>query len=99
MGNAVVREAPASTFSRGRLAHLLRPTFPDLFLIACLLGSVVTGSRMISADGDPARHITVGEQMLSTHRILNTDVFSYTKGGEPFVPYEWLAEVISAASY
>ena len=32
-------------------------------------------------------------------RFLREDVFSFTMLGQPFVPYEWLAELASAASY
>lgn len=64
-----------------------------------LLGSVAFGSLMLSADGDPARHMAVGEYMLASGRIVSADVFSHTMAGHPFVPYEWLEEVASAAAY
>jgi hypothetical protein len=54
---------------------------------------------MLSADGDAARHLTVGSYILDTGGIPREDVFSYTMSGAPFVPYEWLAEVASALSY
>ena len=54
---------------------------------------------MISADGKAARHLTVGEYILATRSVPGQDLFADAMAGTPFVPYEWLAEVASAASY
>lgn len=54
---------------------------------------------MLSADGDPGRHLVVGEYILASRSILDQDVFSHTMAGQRFVPYEWLAEVASALTY
>ena len=75
------------------------PGGADLVFITCLLGLLAGGSARLSEDGDAARHLTVGELILSTARIPDRDVFSHTMLGLPFVPYEWLAEVASAAAY
>src|SRR5581483_1219450 len=75
------------------------PSLADLLFIATLAACLAAGSRMVSADGDPARHVTVGGHILDSRSIPHTDVFSYTMAGQPFVPYEWLAEVWSALSY
>jgi hypothetical protein len=75
------------------------PAVGDFVLICCLVVAVLAGRVMISADGDPSRHQVVGEMILRTGAIPRVDVFSHTMAGEPFVPYEWLAEVASAAAY
>lgn len=67
--------------------------------MAVLGASVVFGSTMVSGNGDTARHLAVGEYMLSSGSLLREDVFSYTLAGAPFVPKEWLAEILIAASY
>ncbi|MGH2350621.1 MAG: hypothetical protein ACRDJN_03285, partial [Chloroflexota bacterium] len=77
----------------------LRPSLADLLLLGCVLVALWGGSVMLSADGDPARHLTVGEHILASGAIPHADVFSHTMAGQPFVPYEWLAEVASALSY
>src|SRR5262249_28568140 len=84
--------------ARGWSAWLL-PSFADLIFLVCLLGALRSGATMLSADGDPARHLAVGEHILATRSIPRQDLFSYTMAGRPFVPYEWLAEAASAASY
>jgi hypothetical protein len=81
-----------------QLASIL-PSLTDMIFIVCLAAVVRTGDYFVSADGDAARHLTIGEYLLSTGRMLREDVFSFTMFGQPFVPYEWLAEVASAASY
>src|SRR5207248_9232751 len=79
-------------------AYLL-PSSPAVRFILCLAIAVHVGSTLVSADGDAARHLTVGEYMLAAGGALHEDLFSFTMFGQPFVPYEWLAEVASAASY
>jgi hypothetical protein len=80
------------------LAHIL-PSVADMMFVICVAVVVRMGSAFVSADGDAARHLTVGDYLLSTGRALHEDVFSFTMLGQPFVAYEWLAEVASAASY
>jgi hypothetical protein len=79
------------------LRHLI-PSVADLVFLGCLLVCVAASTVMLSADGDPSRHLVVGERILATGAIPNRDVFSHTMAGQPFVPYEWLSEVASAAS-
>lgn len=71
----------------------------DLVFLTCFLGAVHSGSLMLSVDGDPGRHLAVGEYILASGGIPRVDLFSHTMAGQPFVPYEWLAEVASAASF
>jgi hypothetical protein len=81
-----------------RLA-LPSPSLPDLTFVAlALFVPLFRGSPLLNSDGDLARHIRVGEHML-THGLPTEDLFSYTKLGEPFVGYEWLSEVVSALLY
>ncbi|HZT08054.1 MAG TPA: hypothetical protein VFC51_13580 [Chloroflexota bacterium] len=54
---------------------------------------------MLSADGDPARHIAVGDYVLRTMSIPRQDVFSHTMAGQPLVVYQWLGEVATALAF
>jgi len=81
------------------LASWLVPSFADVVYMALIVILVLAGSRIISADGDPARHIVVGRHILSTGSIPSTNVFSTSVPEAPFHPHEWLAEVASAISY
>ncbi len=82
----------------GSLDWLL-PSFFDLFFLLYLGYAIVRVGTVISTDGDPARQLTIGQYILATGTIPRVDLFSHTKAGEPFLAYEWLAEVLSAASY
>jgi hypothetical protein len=91
---------PLSTgFRMKSVLGWLIPSMGDLLFMGCLAVILIVASRLVSMDGDASRHIAVGEQMLASGRILHEDLFSHTRGGDAFVPYEWLAEVSSAASY
>jgi hypothetical protein len=66
-----------------------------VILIPALLGSSAT----IFNDGDVSWHIAAGQWILDHRAIPHTDPFSFTWGGRPWVPFEWLAEVALAAAY
>src|SRR5205814_10267425 len=73
----------ASATWRDRLLQWVLPSASDIFFVAALIGALASGAQMISSDGDLARHLTVGEQILQTGRILTQDVFAYTRGCQP----------------
>ncbi len=52
-----------------------------------------------AGDGDPGRHITAGNLILTTGKISTQDLFSYTMAGAPLVPKEWLSQVLFALVY
>ena len=89
-------DAPAPVAPRG--AARFAPSIPEwvaiLLIVAMPLGY---GHQWLSLDGDPARHIRVGETILRSGLFYH-DPFSFTKAGAPFVPYEWLSEVLDALS-
>ena len=69
-------------------------------IIAVLLIPVALGSfGSIFNDGDVSWHIATGQWILSHGVIPKSDPFSFTWAGRPWVPIEWLAEVIMAAAY
>ncbi len=78
-------------------AAWLFPSLADVMFVALLgLALGLRGHQLFNTDGDLARHLAVGRQILATGTIPTLDLFSFTKGGAPFVPYEWLSEVIFA---
>lgn len=82
------------------LAAWLIPSLADVLFLATL--GFILGLRahqLFNADGDLARHLAVGRQILADGAVPTVDLFSHTKGGEPFVPYEWLSEVTFAFTY
>lgn len=59
----------------------------------------VTFARGMLGDGDTSMHITIGRWILAHHTLPIHDPFSYTMQGHPWVPHEWLSEVVFAGLY
>jgi hypothetical protein len=53
--------------------------------------------QILNADGDLARHLTIGNVILTTRQIPTRDLFSHTLPNAPVVLHEWLSEVVFAA--
>jgi hypothetical protein len=80
------------------MKRLALPSMADwllLALLAILLLPPGSGSGLL-ADGDVGWHIRTGESILATGRIPTRDPFSFSRPGEPWFAWEWLAEVIFA---
>lgn len=87
------REAPFRRWvclvpSMSDLAFLM----PTLVLFWC-----TTGVPWLVTDSDTGWHIRTGEWILKNGRIPVTDLFSFTKSGERWFAWEWLADVSMAA--
>jgi len=68
-------------------------------LVAVLLVPAVLGSsQTIFNDGDVSWHIATGQWIIDHRAIPHTDPFSFTWYGRPWVPIEWLAEMIYASA-
>ena len=81
-------------------ARAERPTFPIALLIGVILIPAALGSSTtIFNDGDVSSHIATGQWILDHRALPHTDPFSFTWAGRPWVPFEWLAEVLFAGSY
>jgi hypothetical protein len=74
---------------------LLLPVLVAVLLLPAALGS----SHTVFNDGDVSWHIATGRWILEHAAIPRTDPFSFTWAGKPWVPIEWLAEVIYASAY
>jgi hypothetical protein len=82
-----------------RLTRALIPSLCDLIFVGVFVLVLWLGQFVISRDGDLGWHIATGQVILDTGSIPTQDLFSYTMRGQPFVPHEWLAEVLFALSY
>jgi hypothetical protein len=85
--------APPNTRRRSFAASL-----PEAVAVALAVALPLgLAHHWLSLDGDPGRHIRVGETILHSG-LFYRDPFSFTKAGAPFVPYEWLSEVLTGLS-
>ncbi|HUZ01275.1 MAG TPA: hypothetical protein VMU89_13075, partial [Thermomicrobiaceae bacterium] len=75
------------------------PSLVDLVFILLAIGvPALMAIPLLNSDGDLARHLRVGGMILDKHGLFFRDSLSFTMFGKPFVPYEWLSEVLFAAA-
>ena len=88
-----------STSTRSETGWRLLPAPADLLFILFLAAlPLARGWQAINTDGDLGRHLRVGRDILADG-LFFTDRYSWTMQGQPFVPYEWLSEVLFALSH
>ena len=81
-------------------ARRLHPSLPAIaFVTWWIVAAIVFPERMLNADGDMLRHITHGSWMLEHGRLITADPFSYTRGGEPFVAFEYGSQLFYALAF
>jgi len=80
---------------------LLIPSLSDFFFLAVTLWMFSSGQgwNQLLIDGDTGWHIRTGEWILDHHSVPVTDLFSFSKAGEPWFAWEWLADVIYGALF
>jgi hypothetical protein len=73
-------------------------SFPAM-LGTLLVGATFAVVRSFNVDPDLWWHIRTGELILSTHRWVTTDPYSYTAARAPWMSCEWLGDVFFAVVY
>lgn len=59
---------------------------------------IVAGNALLN-DPDTLWQITVGQSILDHHAVPETDVYSFTKQGQPWISTQWLSQVMYAKAY
>ncbi len=79
-------------------SRLLLPSLPDIFFAVLLVAAFLHPGALqaLLCDGDTGWHIRTGEIVLAEGRAPVTDPFSFTRPGEPWFAWEWLADVVFA---
>ena len=85
-----------------RPVKVLRWLLPDLALVAASVTLVYClflfqGYRKLFRDSDAGWHIRTGEAILSTGELPRTDPYSFTRGGQPWFAWEWMADIAAGA--
>src|SRR5438477_12300087 len=71
------------------------PVAIGLFLAIWLL-LMIGGRSRFFRDPGTFWHTVVGEQMLTTGKLIYQDTFSFTFAGQPWSPHQWLGECLMA---
>jgi hypothetical protein len=76
----------------------LMPSLSDLAFLTPILVLFwyTTGVRWLLTDSDTGWHIRAGEWILQNRRVPATDLFSFTKAGQPWFAWEWLSDILMA---
>jgi hypothetical protein len=94
---AASRSVERRSVSRASCLLHLFPSLTDVaFLLPVLLVLRFGGLSFLLGDGDTGWHLKAGEWMLQNHRVPMTDLFSFTKSGQPWFAWEWLWDVAFA---
>jgi hypothetical protein len=72
----------------------LLPRIQDIFFIGIFLAVLSLGQRMLNLDGDLPRHLLMGNYILQNHSIPTSELFIYPYRNEPYIPHEWLTDVL-----
>jgi hypothetical protein len=77
------------------------PSLVDIFFCALLvaLAAGPAGWQALLADGDTGWHIRTGEIVLATGQAPAADPFSFSRPGERWFAWEWLADVVFALAW
>jgi hypothetical protein len=75
---------------------------PDLALVVACVTLVYClflfqGYQKLFRDSDAGWHIRAGEAILSTGALPRTDPYSFTRAGQPWLAWEWMADVAVGA--
>ena len=84
-----------------RLVAWLAPDLALTFALTTLLSLffVFKGATTLFNDSDTGWHIRNGERIISTRSLPHADPYSFSKPGEPWVAWEWGADVLMGAVY
>ena len=86
------------------VAHTTEEASPMRGLLPLWVGAgvyalfLLAGNRLL-IDPDTMWQITVGQWILDQHAVPETDVYSFTMRGQPWISTQWLAQVLYAKCY
>jgi hypothetical protein len=64
-----------------------------------LLAAIVLFVPAVLNDGDTYWHLATGAWILDHSQVPHADIFSYSRPGAPWVPHEWLSELLMALAW
>ncbi len=74
------------------------PSFGDVVFITIFSLAIALGANLTHRDGDLAKHLRLGGEIIDQGRLPVVDTYSHTMTGGEMVPHEWLAQSSLAAT-
>ena len=95
-GNSTGLRGISSQTALGAVPRFLLPNLGVLLAVATLIYSLFLfgGGQQFFRDSDSGWHIRSGEWILANHALPHTDLFSFSKAGEPWFLWEWGSDVL-----
>jgi hypothetical protein len=92
-----IRSTNPGTSAIGWPVRLL-PSFTDLVILFPLLFVMLKmqGVATLLGDGDTGWHIRTGEWIIQNRQVPYSDIFSFSKSGQPWFAWEWAWDVCFA---
>jgi hypothetical protein len=90
--HTAIKEQTDSMTSNSR--NWILPTLADIFFIAVFSAVLLVGTQMLNLDGDLPRHLLMGKYILQTFAVPSTELFIHPYLNQPYVPHEWLTDVL-----
>ena len=84
-----------STVDDVRPLRGLLPLWIGISVYALML---LSGNRLLN-DPDTMWQITIGQWILDHHAVPETDIYSFTMYGQPWISTQWLAQVLYAKAF
>jgi len=72
------------------------PDVGDFIFLLLLQIPLFLRPNFVFGDGSTGWHLVTGEWILQHHAVPHQDLISYTMANQPYVPYEWLSDVVMA---
>jgi hypothetical protein len=63
-------------------------------VVAILFVALFAMAVRVPVDTDTWWHLAAGRETLKSNHILQTDLFSHTRYGSPWINHSWLSQVI-----
>ena len=82
------------TIDRHTTWRNLWDTLPGVWVLVVLAGVFIIVSKGIVAPNDFWWHVRAGQVIVQQRAIPSTDLFSYTRLGQPWTYQSWLTEVL-----
>jgi hypothetical protein len=101
LGKSLTKSGRAMTLS---VTHASEHSSPIRGLLPLWVGVAIyallllAGNRLLN-DPDTMWHITVGQWILDHRAVPETDIYSFTMRGQPWISTQWLAQVMYAKAY
>jgi hypothetical protein len=72
------------------------PSGGDLIFLVVIFLLTVVSPNFVLSDGSTGWHLVTGQYIIDHLRIPHRDLISYTFPARPWIPYEWLFDVVAA---